>query len=162
MIFDRVCEENADHISCKFVMGASSGGYFTWRLIEDYTKDFDGAIPIASGYIPSDENLKKIDDAGMQLIIAHGRHDEMAEFDRCIAVREESLQAMKNSLCYFPEWVRNGDSGVASVNYGIEMGQHCLINQFQANLIYDDGRFYDERLSKGVTGWIKDVCEKHE
>ncbi len=47
-IFDRVCEENADQISCKFVMGASS-----------------------DGYIPSDEKLKKIDDAGIQIIIAH-------------------------------------------------------------------------------------------
>lgn len=53
-----------------------------------------------------------------------------------------------------------GDGGVASVNYGTEMGQHCMINQFQANLIYDDGRFYDERLPEGVTGWIRDVCEK--
>lgn len=161
-LFDKVCTENADYISCKFVMGASSGGYFTWRLLEDYTKDFDGAIPIASGYVPSDENLKKIDNAGIQLIIAHGQHDEMAVFEQCIAPREESLLAMKNSLCYFPDWVRNGDGGVASVNYGMEMGQHCMINQFQANLMYDDATCYDERLPKGVTGWIKNVCDNHK
>ena len=138
-------------------MGASSGGYFTWRLIEDYPEDFDGAIPIASGYVPSDEHLKKIDETGVKVIIAHGKHDEMANFARCIAPREESLRAMKNSICYFPEWVRNEDKGVASVNYGVEMGQHCLINQFQANLIYNDGTSYDERFPEGITGWIRDV-----
>lgn len=138
--------------------GASSGGYFSWRLIEDYSEDFDGAIPIASGYVPSAESLRKIEDAQICLIVAHGRHDEMASFDECIAPRQEELQAMKNCICYFPEWVRNEDKGVASVNYGMEMGQHCLINQFQANLIYDDGMCYDERLPQGVTGWIKEVC----
>ena len=158
-LFDKVCEENAGNIGAKFVMGASSGGYFTWRLVEDYAQDFDGAIPIASGYIPSDENLKKIDDANVKIIVAHGRHDEMAVFDRCIAPRESGLREMKNCICYFPEWVRNGDKGVASVNYGMEMGQHCLINQFQANLIYDDGTCYDERFQNGVTGWIKEVAD---
>lgn len=156
-LFDKVCMAFADNISRKFVMGASSGGYFTWRLIEDYPQDFDGAIPIASGYVPADENLKKIEEAGVSLIIAHGRHDEMAVFEQCIAPREASLRAMQNCICYFPEWVRNEDKGVASVNYGMEMGQHCLINQFQANLIYSDGTCYDERLPEGVTGWIREV-----
>lgn len=50
------------------------------------------------------------------------------------------------------------EKGVASVNYGMEMGQHCIINQIQANLIYHDGTCYDERLPKGVTGWIREVC----
>ena len=156
-LFDKVCMAYADKISRKFVMGASSGGYFTWRLIEDYPQDFDGAIPIASGYVPADENLKKIEEAGVSLIVAHGRHYEMAVFEQCIAPCEASLRAMQNCICYFPEWVRNEDKGVASVNYGMEMGQHCLINQFQANLIYADGTCYDERLPEGVTGWIREV-----
>ena len=157
-IYDKVCAEHADNIGAKFIMGASSGGYFSWRMIEDYSEDFDGAIPIASGYVPSAENLRKIEDAQICLIVAHGRHDEMASFDECIAPRQEELRAMKNCICYFPEWVRNEDKGVASVNYGMEMGQHCLINQIQANLIYNDGTCYDERLPQGVTGWIKEVC----
>lgn len=158
-LFDKVCMENAENISCRFVMGASSGGYFAWRFIEDYPQDFDGAIPIASGYIPADENLRKIEEAGVHIIVAHGRHDEMAVFGQCILPREASLRAMKNCICYFPEWVRNEDKGVASVNYGMEMGQHCLINQFQANLMYADGTCYDERFPEGVTGWIREVCE---
>lgn len=119
-----------------------------------------GAIPIASGYVPNNESLKKIEASGVHLLIVHSRHDEMTRFDECIAPREEELQGLDNCLCFFPEWIRNEDKGVASVNYGIEMGQHCIINPVQANLIYNDGTCYDERLSKGVTGWIKDVVEK--
>lgn len=139
-------------------MGASAGGYFTWRLIEDYPQDFEGAIPIASGYIPEKESLKKIEEAGIRLIVAHGLHDEMAVFEKCMKPRQEDLQGMNHCICYFPEWVRNGDKGVASVNYGMEMGQHCLINQFQMNLMYDDGTCFDERFPNGVTGWIREVC----
>lgn len=156
-IYDKVCEENASNIGYRFMMGASSGGYVTWRMLELYGNYFKGAIPIASDYIPDAENLKKIENAGIYVLVAHSRHDEMALFEECIAPREEELNAMNNCICFFPEWIRNEDKGVASVNYGMEMGQHCMINQIQANLIYKDGTCYDERLPKGVTGWIKDV-----
>ncbi len=158
-LFDAVCEKHAVNIGSRFVMGASSGGYFTWRMIELFTQDFDGAIPIASGYVPSAKKLKKLDDSGIRLIVAHGRHDEMAVFKKCIAPREEELLGLKNCICFFPEWVRNEDKGVASVNYGTEMGQHCLVNQFQANLLFDDRTCYDERLPEGVTGWIREVAQ---
>lgn len=157
-IYDKVCEENAANIGDKFMMGASSGGYVTWRMLELYGDYFKGGIPIASGYIPNAESLKKIEGAGIYLLVAHSRHDEMASFDKCVAPREEELNAMENCICFFPEWIRNEDKGVASVNYGMEMGQHCMINQIQANLIYNDGTCYDERLPKGVTGWIREVC----
>ncbi len=159
-IYDKVCEENADNIGAKFMMGASSGGYVTWRMLELYGNYFKGAIPIASGYMPDKESLKEIDEAGIDLIVAHSRHDEMALFEKCVAPREEELSKMEYCLCFFPEWIRNEDKGVSSVNYGMEMGQHCIINQIQANLIYDDGTCYDERLPEGVTGWIREVCQK--
>lgn len=159
-IYDKVCSENADNIGKKFVMGASSGGYFTWQLLEDYNGFFDGAIPISSGYMPSYEALDKISQSGTHLLIAHGRHDEMAIFEECIAPHEEKLSQLDNCICFFPEWVYNGDGGVSSVFYGIEMGQHCMINWVQNNLIFDDGTPADGRLSDGVTGWIRSVCEK--
>jgi len=159
-IYDIVCAENAANISDKFMMGASSGGWVTWRMLENHPDYFTGGIPIASGYVPTAGNLKKIEDAGIYLLVAHGRHDEMAPFNECIEPRRRELSAMNNCICFFPEWVRNEDKGVASVNYGMEMGQHCLINQIQANLMYNDGTCYDERLKDGVTGWIKEVCEK--
>ncbi len=159
-IYDKVCNEYAENISKRFVMGASSGGYFTWQLLEDYGSYFDGAIPISSGYVPSDESLEKISQSGVNLIIAHGRHDEMAIFDECIAARMEKLLQMKNCICFFPKWVYNGDGGISSVFYGFEMGQHCMINWIQHNLMFDNGKSADERLPNGVTGWINDVCKK--
>lgn len=159
-IFDKVCGEHAENVGKKFVMGASSGGYFTWQLLEDWGGYFDGAIPISSGYVPSNEALDAIVESGTRLLIAHGRHDEMALFDECIAPRLEKLEGLRNCVCFFPEWVYNGDGGVGSVFYGFEMGQHCMINWVQSNLMFDDGTPADQRLPGGVTGWIRGVCEE--
>ncbi len=158
-IFDLVCSDNEENIGKKFVMGASSGGYFTWQLLEDHGAYFDGAIPISSGYLPEYSALDRIADSGVKLLIAHGRHDEMASFEECIAPHIEKLSQLKECLCFFPEWVYNGDGGVSSVFYGFEMGQHCMINWIQHDLMFDDGTPADERLSGGVTGWIRYVCE---
>ena len=159
-IYDKVCKEHEKNIGKKFVMGASAGGYFTWQLLEDYTGFFDGAIPISSYYVPSDEALDRISESGADLIIAHGQHDEMADFDECIVPRIEKLKSMKNCICFFPEWVYNGDGGISSVHFGIEMGQHCMINWVQSNLIFDNGTPADERIPHGITGWIREVSEK--
>ena len=159
-IYDKVCAEHAANIGKKFVMGASSGGYFTWQLLEDYGNFFDGAIPISSGYMPSYEALDRISESGTELIIAHGKHDEMAPFDECIEPHLAKLETLKNCLLFFPEWVYNGDGGLSSVFYGFEMGQHCMINWVQNNLMFDNGTPADERLQNGVTGWIKSVAEK--
>ncbi|MBQ9134593.1 MAG: hypothetical protein IJX66_00705 [Lachnospiraceae bacterium] len=156
-IYDKVCTDNAENIGKKFVMGASSGGYFTWKLLEDYGNYFDGAIPIASGYFPEYEALDKIVAGGVQLLIAHGRHDEMATFEECIEPHMEKLSQIKNCICFFPEWVYNGDGGVSSVFYGFEMGQHCMINWVQNNLMFDNGTPADKRLPDGITGWIRKV-----
>ena len=158
-IYDKVCEEHAANIGKKFVMGASSGGYFTWQLLEDYVGFFDGAIPIASGYLPEINKIKEIISGGTKLIIAHGRHDEMADFDECIAPFEKELNALPDTICFFPKWVYNGDGGVSSVFYGFEMGQHCMINWIQHDLMFDDGRPADERLKNGITGWVKSIAE---
>lgn len=159
-IFDKVYAEHSENISGRFVMGASSGGYFTWQLLEDYGNYFDGAIPISSGYIPDAKALGRISESGVNLIIAHGRHDEMADFGECIAPRMNELSKLKNTLLFFPEWVYNGDGGVSSVFYGFEMGQHCMINWIQHNLMFDNGTPADSTLPNGITGWIKQVCAK--
>lgn len=159
-IFDKVYQDHRQNMGKKFVLGASAGGFMTWKMLEDYGNYFDGAMPIASGYVPDDETLDRLSENGMHLLIAHGRRDEMAVFDECIAPREEKLQGLNNCLCFFPEWVYNGDGGIASVDYGFEMGQHCMINWVQHNLMFDDGTPADERLKNGVTGWVRSVSEK--
>lgn len=158
-ICDKICAAHFENISKKFVMGASAGGYFTWQLLEDYGAYFDGAIPISSSYVPDDEALGNISNHAIHLIIAHGKHDELACFDACIAPRIDKLMQMKNCICFFPAWVYNGDGGISSVFYGLEMGQHCMINWVQHNLMFDDGTPADERLPDGVTGWVKWVCD---
>lgn len=158
-IYDKVCDENVDHIGAKFIMGGSGGGYVTWRMVELYGDYFQGAIPCASFYTPEVESLKAIDDSGMHLLVAHSRHDELAQFETCIKPIENILRNMRNCICFLPEWIRNKDKGVASVNTGIEMGQHCIIDPVQGNLMYADGSSYDESLPNGITGWIKSVCE---
>jgi len=139
-----------------------------------YQKGFGGAyiiVPLANekrlkddhvtgGHAPSFVELNRIDDHGVHLIVAHGRRDELVPFDQFIEPHIKDFDQLKHCTCYFPEWVRNSDHGISSVNFGREMGQHCLINQFHANLIYDDGTSYDEHLfPEGFTGWIRDVVK---
>ncbi|MDE6593565.1 MAG: hypothetical protein K2K57_10965 [Oscillospiraceae bacterium] len=157
-IYDKVITEHRENTGKKFVMGASSGGYMTWHLLEDHPGFFEGAMPISSGYIPDSDSLDMISKSGIHLLIAHGRYDELAGFDECVAPSLEKLESLDNCICFFPKWVYNGDGGIASVHYGIEMGQHCMINWVQSNLIFDNGSPADERLPKGVTGWIRSVC----
>lgn len=161
-LYDCIAEKYRDNIGCRFVMGASAGGYMTWRLSEDNPGFFDGAIPISSGYIPERAALERISAGGTHLLVAHGRHDEMAPFDKCVRPAEDVLMSLENCICFFPEWVYNGDGGISSVNYGFEMGQHCMINWVQTNLIFTNGVPADERLPGGVTGWIREVCREKE
>lgn len=157
-IWNRLANEYKDNIGSKIILGASSGGAFTWKLLEEYPDYFDGAMPIAAGYTPSRESLKSIGKTKTKILIAHGRYDEMAEFDKCIKPFLEDFKAMRNTELFLPKWVYNGDGGVASVFYGFEMGQHCMINWVQSNLMFDDGRAADkDLLPQGATGWIKKI-----
>lgn len=160
-IFDRVASENPNNAGKKIVMGASSGGAFTWKLLEEYPDYFDGAMPISSGYLPDKNSLEKIGKTKTKILVAHGKHDEMAEYDKCVEPRLSELKAMKNTELFLPQWVYNGDGGISSVCYGFEMGQHCMINWIQSNLMFDNGRAADEKLlPEGVTGWIRNIaCE---
>ena len=69
---------------------------------------------------------------------------------------------MKHCFIYTPDWFRNGDKGIASINFGFEMGQHCLMNGIQSNLMFDDGTPMDDRLPDGVTGWIARTVKELE
>ena len=41
------------------------------------------------------------------------------------------------------------------------MGQHCLMNAIQSNLMFDDGTPMEPRLPRGVTGWIADYKKEN-
>lgn len=156
-IIERISEGGS--VGKIFAMGGSLGGWMTWKLAEKFPETFDGIIPISTGYVPTDGRLENIARHNIAVFVTLGQHDETFDFAEAIAPRIPKMEQL-GFLTYFPEWVKNGDGGVASLFYGWEMGQHCMINQVQANLIFDDGTPYDERLPHGVTGWIKEVCER--
>lgn len=158
-IWDRVMNEYPDNAGSKIILGASSGGAFTWKLLEEYHDYFDGAMPIASGYIPDSAALDKIAESKTKILVAHGRHDEMADFEECVEPYLEKLRTMKNTELFLPEWVYNGDGGIASVFYGFEMGQHCMINWVQSDLRFDDGKAAEDFPYDGVTEWVKKISE---
>ncbi len=99
-------------------------------------------------------------DKGKFMFLAIGKRDEFNPFSKWIEPRLSRLERMKNIFMYTPEWVRNGDKGIASIVAGVEMGQHCLMNPVQANLMFDDGTPMEPKLPRGVTGWLADRREE--
>ncbi len=145
------------NISKIVIFGNSSGATFIWKLLLNAPDAFDGFVPMGASHTPSKEEIDLLRTKKVSLLLAHGRRDELCPFNVHLACMEEELQKMENCICHFPEWVRNSDGGVASINFGFEMGQHCIVNAVQSNLIFDDGRAYDKRLPEGVTGWIRGI-----
>lgn len=145
------------HVGKTFAMGGSLGGWMTWKMAEKFPEMFDGIIPISTDYVPTDGRLDNIARHNIAVYFTLGQHDETLVFEERIAPRIPKLKEL-GFKCFFPEWVKNGDGGTASLFYGWEMGQHCMINQVQANLKYNDKTPYDPQLPNGITGWIKDIC----
>lgn len=141
----------------KIVMGNSSGATFCFKVVEQDPAFFDGCVPIGTGVIPADEVLDEFDANDVHLFFAISTHDEFHDFEKEIAPRVPRLEKMKHKFLYFPKWTKNGDGGISSINFGVEMGQHCLVNSMHANLMFDDGTPMEESLPQGVIGWILQV-----
>lgn len=140
-----------------FLFGNSSGAAMALRMGAAYPDAFDALIPVGSTAVPDDAVLDRFATRGVRLFFAMGRNDEFHDFAAEVAPRLDKLRSLPGSFLFTPEWVRNGDHGIASINAGVEMGQHCLINAVQSNLIFDDGSPMDQRLPRGMTGWIDEV-----
>ncbi|MCQ2417585.1 MAG: hypothetical protein MJ071_07215 [Oscillospiraceae bacterium] len=154
---DEIMTEYGEWISSVFVIGGSSGGYMSWAMAEAYPDFFTGVMPASADYIPPAIILEKLQKNNVQVVFAIGKHDEFGSYSENVILREAELHSYDNIICYFPEWVRNGDGGIASLYFGIEMGQHCMITQIQADLRFDDGTPYCASLPDGVTGWVKSL-----
>ena len=50
----------------------------------------------------------------------------------------------------------NRDGSVASNISGIQMGQHCINNAIQNDLMLADGTPMWAELPQGITGWIRE------
>lgn len=152
------CSAHTPQTGKRFLFGSSAGGRMTFTLSKLYPELFDVIIPVGSSEIPEDYVIDRLEECGVTLFLAIGKHDEFNDFTKYVEPRLDKLKAMKNSCIFTPEWVRNGDGGIASINGGgREMGQHCLVNAMQANLRFDDGTPMDERFPRGFTGWIDEI-----
>lgn len=150
-------EKHTPGVAQKVVLGNSAGAFLGFRLVDAHTNFFNGLLAAATGGISDDYILDRYDRNNIHLLFAMGKRDEFHDFQREVEPRIQSLQKMKHCLLFTPEWVRNSDYSIASINFGIEMGQHCIMNSIHSNLMYDDGKPYDERLPRGVTGWLDEV-----
>lgn len=153
-LIDEFVEKHMDGCKAKILLGNSSGGRFTFTISKHHPEKFDIIIPVGSSVIPEDEVLDDYDQNGVTLFLAICKHDEFAPFKEVVVPRLERIKNMKRSFIFTPDWTYNGDKGIASINFGVEMGQHCLMNEIQMNAKFDDGTPMDESLPKGVTGWI--------
>jgi len=150
-------DDHKSNTGKSFFFGTSAGGFFVWDLLKVYSKEMDIAVPIAGGFIPDETKLDEIKNNGTLILSMHGKHDELVPFGDLVVPHLEKFRKFENIILYHPDWVRNGDGGIAQMNPGIEMGQHCLNNQVTSNLMYDNGTPYDKDLfPEGMTGWIRD------
>ena len=159
-LIDEFVEKHTPGISKRIAFGNSSGGRFTFTISKHHPEKFDIIIPVGSCEIPEDEVLDDYDKNGVTLFLAICKHDEFTPFYEWIYPRLERIRNMKRSFIFTPEWTYNGDKGVASINFGVEMGQHCLMNGIQMNLKFDDKTPMDESLPNGVTGWLANELKR--
>lgn len=144
-------------VTHKFLFGNSSGARMAFIMGNNYSEYFDAIIPCGGNEIPDDDTLDIYEKNNLALFFAMGQKDETCDFEATVRPRLNRLSSMKDCFIYTPLWIRNADKGIASIDIGREIGQHCVINAIGANLMFDDGTPMDERLPRGVCGWIDEI-----
>ena len=159
-LMEHVIAKETDGKGVRFLFGNSAGARLTFRFADAHPEACDVLIPVGTMSISTDEDLDRMAKHGVRIFYAEGKRDEFGNFEKDAAPRLPKLASMKGNFLFNPDWVRNGDGGIASINFGVEMGQHCLMNGVHANLMLDDGTPMDERLPRGMTGWIADTIKE--
>ncbi len=144
----------------KLLWGNSAGARMVYIMGEKYPSFFNILIPVGGDEIPSDSVIDTWDENDVHLFLAMGKRDEFNDYEGAVVPRLPRLEKMKHSFIFTPDWVYNGDKGIASINFGTEMGQHCLVNPMACNLLFDDGSCMDERLPNGLTEWISKAVKE--
>ena len=139
------------------VTGSSAGGYGAWRLLNAAPERFDAALLMAPAYLPSEKLLDQLQARKLPMLLCHGLHDELVPFQLTVRPHLERYAAMENVQTFLPKLVLNRDGSVASNISGIQMGQHCINNAIQNDLMLADGTPMCAELPQGVTGWIRDT-----
>ncbi len=159
-LIDDFIEKHTKGVKEKVLLGNSSGARFTFTLAHNHPEKFDILVPVGSSDISPDETIDKWDELGVTLFYALCKHDEVFSYEEAVVPRLERIKAMKNSFIFTPDWTYNGDKGIASINFGYEIGQHCLMNGIQMNLKFDDGTEMYECVPEGFTKWLKGEIER--
>lgn len=144
-------------VSKKILFGNSRGATMCFKMVDSYTSFFNALVPIGTADISDDKLLDLYDQNNVYLFFAMGKRDEINSYEDEIIPCLPRLQKMKHCFIFTPDWVYNGDHGIASINFGFEMGQHCLINAMHCNLMFDDGTPMESSLPDGVLGWLRQV-----
>ncbi len=153
-----VIASRTNGVGTRFSFGNSSGARFVFRLADAHPEGYDALIPVGTADISSEEHIAEFAARDMYLLYSECKRDEFYKFDEDVVPKLPRLAAMKHCVIFTPDWVYNGDGGIASIFAGVEMGQHCLMNAVQSNLMFDNGTpMYPDVLPNGVTGWIADV-----
>ncbi len=160
-LIDTFVQTRTPGVGVRFLLGNSAGARFTFHLASQAPDAFDVLVPVGTSYIPDDEVFDAWDEKGVTLFFADGLRDEITDHE-VIESRRPRMEKMQHSFVFTPEWVYNGDKGIASINFGFEMGQHCLMNGIQSNLLFDDGTPMDPRLPDGMTGWMASEIKRRE
>lgn len=159
-LYNLICDFIKTHtdanggVNKKLLWGNSAGASMVYLMGQKYPDFFNILIPVGSDDIPSDSVIDQWDENNVHLFFAMGKQDEFNDYEGTVVPRLPRLEKMKNSFIFTPDWVYNGDKGIASINFGTEMGQHCLVNPMACNLMFDDGTCMDNRLPRGLTDWI--------
>lgn len=164
-VYDLICDFIEGHaaknggVGKKVVFGNSRGSSMCFKMVDAYTDFFNALVPIATADISTDQMLDRYDQNDVWLFYAIARHDEFNDYEKVVLPRLPRLRKMKHCFIFIPEWVRNGDHGIASLNFGVEMGQHCLINPMHCNMMFDDGTPMETSLPHGVSGWLSEMLK---
>lgn len=164
-VYDLICDfmknqaEPNGGISKKVIFGNSLGGTMSIRMPVRYPDFFDIAIPVGADAIVDENNLEVFEKNNIGLFLALGKRDEINNYKERIKPLLPRLEKLKKSFIFTPDWVYNGDHGIASINFGFEMGQHCITNAMHCNLMFDDGTPMEPTLPNGVLGWLSEVLK---
>lgn len=139
------------------IAGTSAGGLMCDYYAEAYHDELAGIFWMSTT-IPDAETVRAYSDEGIRMWFEVSLHDETGAFTNSFPNGDTSAyEDIENFELTAFEWIRWGDKTIASLNVGVEFGQHCSCSQANRNFIFDDGTPDDPAHPDGLSGWFRDV-----
>ncbi len=139
------------------IAGTSAGGLMCDYYAEAYHSELAGIFWMSTT-IPDAATVKAYSDEGIKMWFEVSLHDETGAFTNSFPDGDTSAyEAIENFELTAFDWIRWGDKTIASLNVGIEFGQHCSCSQANRNFVFDDGTPDDPNHPDGLSGWFRDV-----